>query len=138
MSKLGELLVKANLVTQGQLEDALKVQSKEGGRLGYTLIKMGYASETDITAFLSKQYNVPAINLHALDITPEIISLIPPDIAKKYQVLPVNRSSASLTLAMADPTNVFAMDDIKFMTGYKIEPVVTSELALHEAIEKYY
>ncbi|PIE90622.1 MAG: type IV-A pilus assembly ATPase PilB [Acidobacteria bacterium] len=138
VSKLGELLIQANIITPGQLQEALKAQEESGGRIGLTLIKLGYVSDQEITDFLSQQFGVPAVNLSAFDIDENIIKLIPPDVAKKYQVLPINRSHATLTLAMTDPSNVFAMDDIKFMTGYNIEPVVTSELALREAIDKYY
>ncbi len=138
MSKLGELLVDAKLISKEQLTEAISVQNEHGGRLGYTLIKLGYVKEDEITQFLSQQYGVPAINLSVFEIDREIIKLIPPDVAQKYQVLPISRTGATLTLAMTDPSNVFAMDDIKFMTGYNIEPVVTSELALREAIDKYY
>lgn len=138
MSKLGELLVSAKLISKEQLDEAISVQNEHGGRLGYTLIKLGYVKEDEITQFLSQQYGVPAINLTVFEIDREIIKLIPADVAQKYQVLPISRTGATLTLAMTDPSNVFAMDDIKFMTGYNIEPVVTSELALREAIDKYY
>lgn len=138
MSKLGEMLVQANLINKEQLQEAVAVQQEQGGRLGYTLIKLGYVQEDEITQFLSQQYGVPAINLSVFEIDKEIIRLIPADVAQKYQVLPISRQGATLTLAMTDPSNVFAMDDIKFMTGYNIEPVVTSELALREAIDRYY
>jgi len=138
LSKLGELLIQANLIDRDQLEKALKLQEEMGGRIGLALIKLGFVSDQEITDFLSQQFGVPAVNLTAFDIDESVIKLIPADVAKKYQVLPINRSHATLTLAMTDPSNVFAMDDIKFMTGYNIEPVVTSELALREAIEKYY
>ncbi len=136
--KLGELLVIAGLITNEQLEQAMSVQNKDGGRLGFTLIKLGHVQEDDITQFLSKQYGVPAINLSNLHIDSSIIKLVPSEVCRKYLVLPVSRQGATLTLAMADPTNVFAMDDIKFMTGYNVEPVVASEMALKEAIEQYY
>jgi len=136
--KLGELLVKAGLVTAEQLEDAIKVQSEEGGRLGATLIKLGHVGEDEITQFLSKQYGVPAINLANLQIDTAVVKLVPSDVARKYQVLPISRQGATLTLAMTDPTNVFAMDDIKFMTGYNVEPVVASEIAITEALNTYY
>ncbi len=136
--KLGELLVKAGLITQEQLETAMSVQNKDGGRLGHTLIKLKYVSEDEITQFLSKQYGVPAINLAKLNIDGSVVKLVPSDVAQKYEVLPVSRQGATLTLAMVDPTNVFAMDDIKFMTGYNVEPVVASEMAVKEAIVRYY
>lgn len=137
-AKLGELLVKAGIISQEQLEQAVNHQNTEGGRLGYALIKLGIVEEDEITQFLSKQYGVPAIKLSNLQVDGSIIKLVPSDVAQKYQVLPISRHGATLTLAMTDPTNVFAMDDIKFMTGYNVEPVVASELALKESIEKYY
>lgn len=137
-TKLGELLVKANIVTKEQVEQAMKAQAQEGWRLGYALIKLGFVKEDQITQFLSKQYGVPAINLANLQIDNAIIKLVPPEVARKYLVMPISRQGATLTLAMTDPTNVFAMDDIKFMTGYNVEPVVASEMAIGDAITKAY
>ncbi len=137
-NKLGELLVNAGLIANEQLEQAMGVQAKEGGRIGHTLIKLGFVKEDDITQFLSKQYGVPAINLSKLHVDGSVIKLVPSEVANKYHVLPVNRQGATLTLAMVDPTNVFAIDDIKFMTGYNVEPVVASEMAIEEAIREYY
>lgn len=136
--KLGEMLLKAGLVTQERLQEALEAQKKNGGKLGYNLVKLGYVKEDEITQLLSEQYGVPSINLRHFEIDESVINLIPSEVAQKYLVLPVNRTGATLTIAMADPTNVFAMDDIRFMTGYTVEPVVASEMAIREAIEKYY
>jgi type IV pilus assembly protein PilB len=137
--RLGELLIKAKLITQDQLKEALKAQKESGGgKLGETLIKLGFVSEEDITECLSQQFGVPSINLAHFDIDQSVIKLIPGDVARKYNILPVNKTGATITIAMADPTNVFAMDDIKFMTGYNVEPVVASELAIRSAIENYY
>jgi len=136
--KLGEMLLKAGLVTQAQLQEALEAQKKNGGRLGLNLVKLGIVREDDITQLLSEQYGVPFINLRHFEIDQAVIKLIPCEVAQKYLVIPVNRTGATLTIAMADPTNVFAMDDIKFMTGYNVEPVVASEVALREAIDQYY
>jgi type IV pilus assembly protein PilB len=136
--KLGELLTKANLLSQEQLDEALKSQQEEGGRLGEVVVRLGYVTEEDITEMLSHQFGVPSINLSHFEIEPAIIKLVPGDVSRKYRILPVNKTGATLTIAMADPTNVFAMDDIKFMTGYNVEPVVASELSLRTAIDKYY
>jgi type IV pilus assembly protein PilB len=136
--KLGEMLLKAGMITQPQLQEALESQKKSGGKLGFNLVKMGFVKEDDITQLLSDQYGVPSINLRHFEIDESVIHLVPSEVAQKYLVLPVNRTGATLTIAMADPTNVFAMDDIKFMTGYNVEPVVASEIAIREAIEKYY
>src|SRR5260370_29624844 len=136
--RLGELLTKASLITQDQLKDALKVQKDTGSKLGETLIKLGFVSEEDITECLSQQFGVPSINLDHFEIDASVIKLSNADVARKYNILPVNKTGATITIAMADPTNVFAMDDIKFMTGYNVEPVVASELGIKAAIDNYY
>jgi type IV pilus assembly protein PilB len=137
-AKLGEILVRENLLSAQQLREALDYQRNHGGRLGFNLVKMGLVSDDMITAVLSRQYGVPSVNLELFDIEPSVIRLIPQEVAQKYSVLPLSRVGASLTLAMVDPTNVFAMDDIKFMTGLNIEPVVVSEASVQDAIAKYY
>ncbi len=136
--RLGDLLVKERVITPEQLEQALKVQKETGSRLGSILVKLGFLSDEEVTNFLSRQYGVPAINLAYFEIDPSVVKLIPYDTAKRYQILPLSRVGASLTIAMVDPTNVFAMDDIKFMTGFNIEPVVASESSILEGIEKSY
>jgi len=137
-AKLGEILVRENLLSAQQLRDALDYQREHGGRLGFNLVKLGLVSDDMITAVLSRQYGVPSVNLELFDIDDSVIRLIPHEVAQKYSVLPLSRVGATLTLAMVDPTNVFAMDDIKFMTGLNIEPVVVSEASVQEAISKYY
>ncbi len=136
--KLGEILLKENLITSDQLKQALDHQKTNGGRLGNSLVKLGFLNDDEVTAVLSRQYGVPSINLAYFEVDPNVTKLIPMDTATKYQVLPLSRVGSSLTLAMVDPTNVFAMDDIKFMTGFNIEPVVASEAAITEAIRKQY
>ena len=137
-SQIGQLLVKGNLITADQLDSARDHQKKHGGRLDSILINLGYVHDEDITSILSKQYGVPSINLSFFEIDQATIKLISPDVAQKYLVVPLSRVGSTLTVATADPTNVFAMDDIKFMTGFNVEPVVASEAAIMEAIEKYY
>src|SRR3954465_7028218 len=136
--RIGELLLKEKLISAEQLQQALAQQKSNGGKLGYNLVKMGFVKDEQITALLSKQYGVPAINLASFKIDLTIIKLVPTETARKYQIIPLSRSGSTLTIAMTDPTNVFAMDDIKFMTGYTVEPVVASEVAITDAIEKYY
>ncbi|MFQ5789465.1 MAG: type IV-A pilus assembly ATPase PilB [Acidobacteriota bacterium] len=136
--KLGELLVKENLISHDQLQEALAYQKQHGGKLGYNLVKLGFVRDEEITALLSRQYGVPSINLGRFEIDPSVIKLVPAETAQKYQIIPLSRAGANLTIAMVDPTNVFAMDDIKFMTGYNVEPVVATETAIMESIEKYY
>ena len=137
-AKLGEILVRENLINSQQLRDALEYQRSNGGRLGSNLVKLGIVSDDVVTAVLSRQYGVPSINLDLFEIEPGTIKLISHEVALKYTVLPVSKVGATLTLAMADPTNVFAMDDIKFMTGLNVEPVIASETSLQESIGKYY
>src|SRR5918997_3923612 len=137
-AKLGEILVRENLLSAQQLREALDYQREHGGRLGFNLVKLGLVSDDMITAVLSRQYGVPSVNLELFDVEQSVIRLIPRDVAEKYSVLPLSRVGATLTLAMVDPTNVFAIDDIKFMTGLNIEPVVVSETTLTAAIRKYY
>jgi type IV pilus assembly protein PilB len=136
--RIGELLLKEKLISADQLQQALAQQKSNGGKLGYNLVKMGFVKDEQITALLSKQYGVPAINLAQFKIDLTIVKLVPTETARKYQIIPLSRSGSTLTIAMTDPTNVFAMDDIKFMTGYTVEPVVASEVAITDAIEKYY
>ena len=136
--RIGELLLKEKRITPQQLQEALNFQKGNGGKLGASLVKLGFVRDEDITALLSKQYGVPSINLAQFELDPAVIKLVPSDTAVKYQIVPLSRNGASLTIAMTDPTNVFAMDDIKFMTGYNVEPVVASEIAVLEAIERYY
>src|SRR6266571_342161 len=136
--RIGELLLKEKRISPEQLQQALAHQKANGGKLGYNLVKMGFVKDEEITALLSKQYGVPSINLTQFEIDPAVIKLIPADTAQKYQIIPLSRAGATLTIAMTDPTNVFAMDDIKFMTGYNVEPVVASETAVMESIQKYY
>src|SRR5487761_138677 len=137
-SRLGEILVRDSLISSDQLKQALDYQKKEGGRLGTCLVKLGLVSDEDITAVLSRQYGVPSINLKFYEVDPSVIKLIPQETAVRYQIVPLSRVGSTLTIAMTDPTNVFAMDDIKFMTGFNVEPVVASETAIAEAISKFY
>jgi type IV pilus assembly protein PilB len=136
--RIGELLLKEKRITPEQLQQALNHQKGAGGKLGYNLVKMGLVKDEEITALLSKQYGVPSINLSEFELDPAVTKLIPAETAHKYQIVPLSRAGATLTIAMTDPTNVFAMDDIKFMTGYNVEPVVASETAVIEAIQRYY
>jgi type IV pilus assembly protein PilB len=136
--RLGEILIKESLITQDQLQKALEFQRSNGGKLGSCLTKMGFITDDDITGVLSRQYGVPSINLKYYEIDPNVIKLIPQDTALRYQVIPLSRVGSVLTIAMTDPTNVFAMDDIKFMTGFNVEPVVASESAIGDAITRFY
>ena len=136
--RIGELLLKEKRISAEQLQEALNYQRTNGGKLGANLVKLGYVKDEEITALLSKQYGVPSIALNQFEIDPAVIKLVPGETARKYQIVPLSRAGATLTIAMTDPTNVFAMDDVKFMTGYNVEPVVASETAVLESIDKYY
>jgi type IV pilus assembly protein PilB len=136
--RIGELLLKEKRITPEQLQEALNYQRTTGGKLGANLVKLGIVKDEEITALLSKQYGVPSIALNQFEIDPAVVKLVPAETARKYQIVPLSRAGATLTIAMTDPTNVFAMDDVKFMTGYNVEPVVASETALLDAIDKYY
>jgi type IV pilus assembly protein PilB len=136
--RIGELLLKEKRISAEQLQEALTYQRTNGGKLGANLVKLGYVKDEEITALLSKQYGVPSIALSQFEIDPAVIKLVPAETARKYQIVPLSRAGATLTIAMTDPTNVFAMDDVKFMTGYNVEPVVASETAVLDSIDKYY
>ena len=137
-NRLGELLVREKLISLQQLRQAQDEQKNTGQNLGYTLAKLGYISDDEITSFLSTQYRLPAIDLDEFEVDAEVIRLVSREVCEKHKILPVSRSGSSLIVAMADPTNLHAIDDIKFLTGYNVEPVVASETAIHAAIERYY
>ncbi len=136
--RIGELLVKQNLLSADQLRKAREGASVEGGRVGAQITKLGFLDESELTDFVAKQYGVPSINLDDFEIDPEVMALIPEDVAAKHVVVPVNRAGSTLILATADPSNIFALDDIKFLTGYSVQPVVASEEAIKRTIETYY
>ena len=137
-NRLGELLVRNKLITDVQLAKAVEDQKVQGGRLSMSLVKLGFMKELDLASFLSKQYGVPSINLAEFDIDPAVIRLIPPEVAQKYHLVPINRAGSTLIVAMSDPSNIFAIDDIKFMSGYNVEVVVAPDSSIKEAIDRYY
>jgi len=137
-NRLGELLIRNNLITEEQLRKGLEEQKVQGGRLGTNLIKLGFLNEDELATFLSRQYGVPSINLAEFEIDSSVIRLVPPEVAQKYQIVPVNRAGSTLIVAMSDPSNIFAIDDIKFMTGYNVEVVVAPETSIKNAIDSYY
>ena len=136
--RIGELLVKENLLSSEQLLKARAEAASKGKRLGAQITALGFLDENELTEFVAKQYGVPSINLADFNIEPEVLALIPEDVARKHSVVPVNRAGSTLILATADPSNIFALDDIKFLTGYNIQPVVASEDQIRNAIETYY
>jgi type IV pilus assembly protein PilB len=136
--RIGELLVKENLLTTEQLRQARDAARDGGGRLGAQITKLGYLQETELTDFVAKQYGVPSIDLDEFEIDPAVIQLIPEEVAIKHTVLPVNRAGSTLILATADPSNIVAIDDIKFLTGYNVEVVVAADDAIKRAVDRYY
>jgi len=136
--KIGEMLSKEGLINAQQLQEALAYQKQNGVKLGRALVMLGFVKDDEITGLLSRQFGVPSINLATFDIDPVVLKVLPGETCRKYQVIPISRAGAVLSLAMSDPTNVFAMDDIKFMTGYNVDPVVASEIAIEEAINRFY
>ncbi len=136
--RLADLLIKRNIITPDQLKKVQDEQKLKGGRLESNLIKLGFIKEDELLAFLSAQYRVPSVKISKLEINPNVIKLIPSSMAKKYYIFPINRVGPKLTLAMADPSNIFVIDEIKFMTGFNVEPVVASETEIVDAIKKYY
>ncbi len=136
--KLGELLTRSGKINQTQLNEALVLQKEQGGRLGTNLVKLGYLTEKELVDSLAQHFRVPSVDLSGMEVDEAVIKIIPADIARKYTILPVSKSGATVTVAMIDPTNVFAMDDVKFMTGYRVEPVVASETAIRSSIDRYY
>jgi len=131
-------MVKANLITPEQLEKALALQRTSGGRLGSILAKLGYVSEEEIASFLSRQYKVPSVDLGTIKIDPTIVKLIPAEIANKHLIIPLSRNGSVLTVALANPADIFTLDEIRFMTGYNIKPVVAPESSIRNALNRYY
>ena len=138
MAGLGELLVRENMISAQELQEAQNEQKRSGVRLGASLVKLGMLDESKLLDFMSRQYHVPSINLDDFEIDTEVIKLLPEDVATKHQVVPVHKAGASLVVAMADPSNIFAIDDIKFLSGYNVEVVVANESQVARAIERYY
>ncbi|HEV8398506.1 MAG TPA: type IV-A pilus assembly ATPase PilB [Gemmatimonadales bacterium] len=136
--KLGDILVREGLITQEQLRKALQEQKSSGMRLGYTLVKLGFIEETEVTKMLARQYRMPAVDLSRFEVDPKILKLLPPDIATKHVVLPLKREGRTLTVAIADPNNVAAIEDIKFITRCDVFPVIAGEYTLRNAIDRYY
>src|SRR5215468_2267362 len=137
-NRLGELLVREKLISLQQLRQAQEEQRKSGNNLGYALAKLGYISDGEITNFLSAQYRVPAVNLDEVEIDPEVTKLVSREVCDKHKIIPISRSGGAIVVAMADPTNLHAIDDIKFLTGFNVVPVVASEPGITDAIERGY
>ncbi len=136
--RIGELLVQKNLLSEDQLKRAKDQARTTGTRVGYQITKLGFVNENDVAEAVSGQYGVPTIELNDFEVDPDVVALIPEDVANKHTILPVNRAGSTLIIAMSDPSNIFAIDDVKFLTGYNVEVVVAAEEAIKRAIDKYY
>ena len=136
--RIGEILVETGRLTSEQVAEALATQLSKGGRLGEHLISLGHLQETELMQALSTHFGVPALELNEIDIDSAVIQVVPAELARKYTILPISKAAARLTLAMVDPSNVFALDDVKFMTGYTVEPVLATEDSLLTAIDRFY
>ncbi len=136
--RLGDRLIQAGLITKTQLDQALEEQKRTGGLIGSNLIRLGYITEEDLLHFLSKQFGFPAVDLSKVEVTADLLKLVPSEVVQKHTVLPVSRAGSTLVIATSDPTNYLVIDDIKFLTGYNIDVVVAEETALKEAINRYY
>ena len=136
--RLGELMVKSGLITMDQLTQAVEEQKKNGGKLGQILVRLGFLSEDELVEYLSRQFRIRMVNLSRFNIQPSLTRLVPAALAKKFFMIPIQRVGSTLTIAMTDPGNMVALDDVKFMTGYNIEPVLATESSVLEAIKQYY
>jgi len=136
--RMGDILIKEDVINLDQLKTAIEQQKNSGKRLGETLLNLGYIDENQLVAYLSRQYGVPAVNLDQFDLTPEILNIVPRESAIKHRLIPINKYDGSIVVAMSDPSNIFAVDDLKFATGQNIEVVVTSDRSIKKTIERYY
>ncbi|MDB4954634.1 MAG: type pilus assembly ATPase PilB, partial [Myxococcales bacterium] len=138
MSRIGELLVREKMLSLQQLQQAQDEAKRTGKRLGATLSRLGYVNDQALTQFVAKQYSLPSINLAEIEIEAAVLKLVPREICEKHQVVPVRRNGPTLIVAMADPSNIYAIDELKFLTQYNIEPVVASEASVEQALSRYY
>jgi type IV pilus assembly protein PilB len=138
MSRIGELLVREKVLSLQQLQHAQDEAKRSGKRLGVALSKLGYVQDQELTQFVARQYSLPAVNLGEIEIDPAVLKLIPREIAEKHQVIPIKRQGSTLIVAMADPSNIYAIDELKFLTQYNIDPVVASDTAIEGAMSRYY
>ena len=136
--RIGDLLIREGVITKEQLQQALREQKENGTRIGYNLVKLGFIQETELTKMLARQYKMPAVDLSRFELDPKIAKLVPTDLAVKHLVVPLKRDGRTLTVAMADPTNLGVLDDLKFITRYDIFPVIAGEFTLRSVIEKHY
>jgi type IV pilus assembly protein PilB len=135
---LGDALVRNDLLSEDELEEAKEHAAKDGKGLTGALARLGYVKETQLVEFLSRQYGVPSINLEEVEVEESVIDLVPKDVAERHNIIPIDKHGSTIVVAMTDPSNIYAMDDIKFLTGFDVEAVVTSEASIESALERYY
>ncbi len=136
--QLGELLIERSIITQSQLEKALAVQQERGGLIGEILVELGYAKEDEIAQTLTAQYGFPYLPLSNYDINPEIANIIPGRVARQYLLIPIDKIGNNLTLAMSNPLNVQAIEDVELLSGCSVQSFVSTSSDVKKAIEKYY
>ena len=136
--RLGDLFVREGLITEQQLQEALREARESKTRIGYALVKLGFVAEDELTRALAKQFRVPAVDLEKVKVEEKILKLVPEDVAMKHRVLPLRKVGRTLTVAMANPTDMGAIDNLKFLTRYEIEPVIVGEYTLQKHLEDYY
>lgn len=138
--KLGEMLIEGGLIDQYQLKSALAHQRQWGGRIGANVVKLGFVTEDELVAFLSRAFNLPSVNMHAVKVPPQVIAAVPKEVAKKYGIVPLQQSpdKKQLTVAMSDPTNLLALDELTFLVNARVKPVITSDTGIEDAMHHYY
>ncbi|MDI6605744.1 MAG: hypothetical protein QME65_01160 [Candidatus Omnitrophota bacterium] len=136
--QLGELLIERGIINQQQLEKALTVQKQNGGLIGEILVKIGFAREEDIAQALTAQYGFPYLPLSNYDIDPEIISIIPGRVARQYLLMPIDKIGDNLTVAMSNPLNIHAIEDVELLSGCSVQAFVSTTSDIKMAIDKYY
>ncbi len=136
--QLGELLIERNIINQQQLEKALATQKERGGLIGEILVELGFVQEEDIAQALTAQYGFPYLPLSNYEINPEVIEIIPGRVARQYLLVPIDRIGNNLTLAMSNPLNIQAIEDVELLAGCSVQTFVSTSSDIKKAIEKYY
>ncbi|MBI4981574.1 MAG: hypothetical protein HZC15_00265 [Candidatus Omnitrophica bacterium] len=136
--QLGELLIERNIITQQQLDNALVIQRERGGLIGEILVELGYAKEEDIAQALTAQYGFPYLPLSNYDVNPEIANIIPARVAKQYLLVPIDKIGTNVTIAMSNPLNIQAVEDVETITGCNVQTFVSTSSDIKKAIVKYY
>src|SRR6185436_11965505 len=137
-TRLGELLVKRGLITPAQLDKAIEHEQQEGGALSAAFVKLNIFSDADLTALLQKEYRLPLVDPAAMEIPPEVVRLVPVTLVRRHHLLPISLTGSTLTLAMSDPSNLVAINEVKFLTGYDVKVAVAASSSVTAAIDRLY